>query len=385
MQTDHPQHRNALPKVAIVHDFLTGPGGAERVLQVLAEMFPEAPIYTLLYDPVRTGEYFRKRDVRASFLQRFPRFLRRRPRLLLPFYAVAVETFDLRDFDIVISSSGAWGKGIVTRLNTRHLAYLHSPMRYVWDYNERYLRETGEKLGLMKRLVLSYIRVWDREAAERPDILLANSRYTASRIAKYYRREAAIVYPPLLLTPEAFPAAVPESVGEKPFLIVSRLTPAKRVRLAVEAFRKLDLPLVVAGDGPESAALREAAGPRTRILGRQSDAQLAALYRSARALIFPCEEDFGLAAVEALAFGVPVIAYGEGGVREIVEDGVTGELFAAPTAELLSDGVRRFLMREAQYDRKRMRESAERFSRARFEEGIRAALAPWFDPSRPAS
>lgn len=385
MRTEHPTHRNTGPKVAIVHDFLTGLGGAERVLRVVAEMFPEAPIYTLLYASERAGEFFRRRDIRPSFLQKFPRFLRRRPRLLLPFYAVAVETFDLRDFDVVISSSGAWSKGIVTRLNTRHLAYLHSPMRYVWDYNERYLRETGERLGLMKRIALSYLRVWDRQAADRPDTLIANSAYTRERIAKYYRREAAVVPPPLLLTPEAFPSSAQASQpsAERPFLVVSRLTKSKRPLLAVEAFRKLDLPLVVVGEGPELPALREAAGPRTRFVGRLDDAALADLYRSARALVFPCEEDFGLAAAEALAFGLPVIAYGEGGVREIVEPGVTGELFPSPTAELLSDGVRRFLIRHGEYDREAMRRRAADFSRARFEAGIRSALAPWFGSATP--
>lgn len=184
-------------KVALVHDFLVQFGGAERALETLCEMFPKAPVYTLLYDKEKMKGKFENKEIRTSFLQKFPRFLRKRYQYLLPFFPVAVETFDLRDFDLVISSSSAWGKGIVTKLNTIHIAYIHSPMRFVWDWNEKYLSEDRkEKFKFLVRPFLSYLRIWDKMASERPDFLIANSKYTQSRINKYYRRNSTIIYPP---------------------------------------------------------------------------------------------------------------------------------------------------------------------------------------------
>ena len=389
-------------KVALVHDFLVCQGGAEKVLQTLSEMFPEAPIYTLLYDEEAMRGAFSGKDIRPSFLQKFPHFLRRRYRWLLPLFPVAVEAFDLRDFDVVISSSGAWSKGIVTRLNTKHIAYIHSPMRYVWDYNEQYLRETdGGHMGIFKRMMLSYLRVWDREAADRPDVLIANSAYTQSRIAKYYRRESMVVYPPIVAghserseesrnkqtgmasdeilrqaqddelrvsskTKETFFGFASKSY----FLIVSRLTPSKKVKLVAEAFNKLGLPLIIVGEGDQKEGLSDRAKANIKVVGWQSDARVQTLYRNARALIFPAEDDFGMVMAEAMQVGTPVIAYAEGGAREIVQEGVTGEFFRAQTPEVLADGVRRFLENERNYDTRVIKESAMRFSQERFEEGI---------------
>jgi glycosyltransferase involved in cell wall biosynthesis len=363
-------------KVALVHDFLVCRGGAERVLEALAEMFPEAPIYTLLYDRERMDEAFADREIRTSFLQRFPGFLRRRHRWLLPFYPVAVEAFDLRDFDLVVSSSGAWSKGVVTRLNTKHVAYVHSPMRYVWDCNEQYLRELGGgRFSILKRAVLSYLRVWDREAADRPDWIVSNSKHTEARVAKYYRRESEVVYPPCAVSGIRVPSIDRKEPGakdqesgnaERRFLTVSRLTPGKRVDVIVDAFNKLGLPLTVVGEGEEEGRLRAMAGKNVEIAGWKDEAALAELYANARAFVFAAEEDFGLAMAEAQGYGVPVVAYGGGGAREIVEEGVTGEFFAARTPEVLADGVRRFLENEGSYDRGLIRKKAERFSREKF-------------------
>ncbi|MDD5083778.1 MAG: glycosyltransferase [Candidatus Moranbacteria bacterium] len=375
-------------KVALVHDFLVCQGGAEKVLAELSEMFPQAPIYTLLYDKEAMRGMFSDKDIRTSFLQNFPRFLRKRYRFLLPFFPVAIEAFDLRDFDIVISSSGAWSKGIVTRLNTRHIAYIHSPMRYVWDYNEHYLKEIGGgRLGLFKRMMLSYLRVWDREAADRPDVLIANSSYTQSRIAKYYRRESTVVYPPVtgsgqqsVIGEEQFAITNDHNMitddakgdffgfGSKEyFLIVSRLTPNKKVELAVEAFNKLGLPLIVVGDGKQKQRLGRIAKHNIKVVGWQDDAAVATLYEHARALVFPAEDDFGMVMVEAMRYGVPVIAYADGGALEIVQEGVTGEFFRAQTPEIMADGVRRFLESKAQYDADVIIKTTERFSREKFE------------------
>lgn len=373
-------------KIALIHDFLVCSGGAEKVLEVLSGMFPDAPIYTLLYDKDAMHGQFADRDIRPSFLQKFPRFLRKRYRLLLPLFPVAIEAFDLRDFDIVISSSGAWSKGIVTRLNTKHIAYIHSPMRYVWDYNERYLQEQGSgRFHFGKRLLLSYLRVWDREAADRPDMLLANSRYTKSRIAKYYRRESEIVYPPadIATVSEDATEHSPQSVqydrffgyaSKEYFLVVSRLTENKKVHLVIEAFNKLSLPLIIVGEGNQMETLKTLAKPNCILVGWQSEERKKQLYKNARALIFPSEDDFGLVMVEAMSFGVPVIAYVEGGAKEIITEGVTGEFFTSQQPEIIADGVRRFLEHKGEYDTNQMQKTLEQFSRNAFETSVRAHI-----------
>jgi len=181
-------------RVALVHDFLTQRGGAENVLKCISDIFPEAPIYTLLYDKKKMRGMFGGRDVRPSYLQKFPKFFRKKPHRLALFFPVIPETWNLRDFDLVLSSSGAWSKGIVTKLDTIHIAYIHSPMRFVWDYNERYLQDRGMKVSFLKRIIFNYLRVWDKLAADRPDFLIANSKYTQKRIEKYYRRESTVIY-----------------------------------------------------------------------------------------------------------------------------------------------------------------------------------------------
>lgn len=351
-------------RVALVHDFLTSFGGAERVLQSLRKLYPEAPVFTLLSDVAVVSRLGIPEDlVRASWLRHFPVFLRKRPRLLLPFFAVAVESYDLRDYDLVISSSGAWSKGIVTRLHTRHIAYLHSPMRFAWDEHASYLKNLGlsKPFRILGRLMLTYLRVWDFGAADRPDVLLANSDYTKRRIAKYYRKESRVVYPPVL-----FPGvSAPVPKGDY-FLVVSRLTRSKKIDMAVEAMNKLGLSLKVAGIGPEEASLRKMAGKKVEFLGKVSDEELVHLYQGARALIIPSEEDFGLVAVEALSAGTPVIAYGSGGVCEIVEDGQTGLFFLSDMPEILAEAIKRFLEKEVDFDALALRQAAERFTEERF-------------------
>lgn len=365
-------------RVALVHDFLVAYGGAERVFEALAEMFPEAPIYTLLYDKEHMRERFVGRDIRVSWLSKLPKFLKKRYRFFLPFFPVAVESFDLRDFDLVISSSGAWSKGIVTRLNTKHIAYLHSPMRYAWDYHEQYLSELGAhgKFRIFTRALLSYLRVWDQQAAQRPDALIANSKFTQARVTKYYRRESDIVYPGAMelykKTKHLFAEDAKRERGH--FLVVSRLTRSKKVTPVIDAFNKLGFPLVIVGDGPEREALERMAGKNVRFAGFVNDERLAELYSAARAIVFPSEEDFGMVAAEALSFGTPVIAYEYGGIQEIVEPGKTGELFHAATPEIIAEGVRRFLSREGQYDEEMMKRSVAHLTKENFQNGIRGFL-----------
>lgn len=366
--------RGKLGRVALVHDFLLYPGGAERVLRSFADMFPEAPIYTLLYDPEGTRGMFSDREVRTSFLGKWPRFLRRRHRWLLPFYGAATESVDLRDFDTIISSSGAWMKGLVTRLNTRHIAYLHSPMRYAWDANESYFHGT-RGLHFCKRTLLSYLRLWDFEAAARPDVLVANSAYTADRIRKYYRREAQIVYPPVSIIPDDF---VP-NVEKKFFLTVSRLSAYKHTDMIVRAFSENGLPLVVVGEGREEVKLRRMAGSNVCFLGAVSDARLLELLSHTRAFVFAAEEDFGLAVAESQQAGVPVIALRSGGVMEIIKDNVTGVLFDEVTLPSFFRALAKFLEQENSFDANAIRKSAERFSLRKFQEGIVSVLQESFN------
>ena len=362
-------------KIALVHDFLVQLGGAERVLEVLCEMFPEAPIYTLLYDREKMRGKFSDREIHTSFLQKFPKFFRKRYKSLLPFMPVAPETFDLRDFDLIISSSGAWSKGIVTKLNTRHIAYIHSPMRFVWDYNEKYLSENRkEHLKFLVRPFLTYLRIWDKSAADRPDYLIANSKYTQERIGKYYRRESKIIYPPVsqlsLIRPAKQDTFSQREKGniEKYFLVVSRLSAYKKIDCVIEAFNKLELPLIIIGEGKEERYLKSIADKNIKFLGWQSDEKVARYYSNARAFIFPTVDDFGIAPVEAMAHGVPVLAIRKGGAKEIVEEGKTGEFFDAQIPEIVADCVRRFAEKEKEYDRRVIAESAERFSKERFME-----------------
>lgn len=234
----------------------------------------------------------------------------------------------------------------------------------------------GRRPGICVRLLLSYLRVWDRQAADRPDVLIANSRYTADRIRKYYRRESLVIYPPIALCEQTRLRNVAgesaDETGERRhFLIVSRLTRSKKVDIAIEAFNKLGLPLVVVGTGPEEGRLRKSAGENIVFKGFVGDDELAQLYREARALIFPSEEDFGMTAAEALSLGTPVIAFEYGGIREIMEPGKMGECFAAQTPEILAEGVRRFLVHEGTYDTEMMKASVARFSKERFQEELR--------------
>jgi glycosyltransferase involved in cell wall biosynthesis len=374
-------------KVALVHDFLNQYGGAERVLSALCEIFPEAPIYTLLYDPQKMRGKFKDADIRLSFLQKFPKFLKRRHKYMLPFMPTAPETFNLRDFDLVISSSSAFAKGIIVKPKTIHICYCHSPMRYAWDWNEKYLSEQGLGSGrkIFARLMLNYVRTWDKAAADRPDFFIANSRATQTRIKKYYRRESEVVYPPVEINPPPAPPLrkgesqkiLPLEKGDKGgFLIVSRLSPYKKVEVAIEVMNKLDLPLVVIGEGDRKYVkyLKSIAGPKTKFLGWKSDENVKKYFASCRAFLFPGEDDFGIAPVEAMSFGKPVIALRHGGATETVIEGETGEFFDEPMIEVLADAVRRFQENEKNYDPAKIRAQAGKFSKEKFVENVKRVI-----------
>ncbi|MDZ4385552.1 MAG: glycosyltransferase, partial [Candidatus Moranbacteria bacterium] len=340
-----------------------------RVFEVFCEMFPKAPIYTLLYDEKKMRGRFAGKTIHTSFLQKFPAFLRRRKKWLLPLMPVAPEVFDLRDFDLVLSSSGAWSKGIVTRLNTTHISYIHSPMRFVWDANGEYLEQQGKGVAirLCARWLMNYIRVWDKVAADRPDFLLANSKYTQRRIKKYYGRESAVIYPPVGGHLESQNAKISNvKMDSGYFLVVSRLSPYKKVDAVVEAFNRSGLPLIVIGEGQQEGYLRSIAKENVKIMGYRSDKETAEYYASARAFVFAGVDDFGIAPVEAMAYGVPVLAIRRGGIKEVVIEGKTGEFFDDANPELIADGVRRLVENEKNYDKKAIVDRAKEFSKEIF-------------------
>jgi glycosyltransferase involved in cell wall biosynthesis len=349
--------------IAFVHDYLQYPGGAERVLSLMRTLYPEAPVFTLLYDEKRMEKFFPKELVVPSFLQRLPGFLRSNPRYLAPLLPIAVESFDLRDFPVVISSSSAFAKGVITRAHTLHICYCHTPARYLWDFTNEYRVDTREKrfFAAPVKIIQHYLRLWDRVASERVHYYIANSKAVAARIKKYYRREATVIYPPVNVSSYS----VSRADGGY-YLIVSRLVPYKRVDLAVAAFNKLQLPLVVAGDGPERKKLAGLAGKTVSFVGEVTEKKKHDLIERCSAFIFPGEDDFGIAPVEAMAAGKPVLALRRGGAVETVAEGVSGEFFDDPVPEVLADGVRRLRENRKQYSPELIRRRAEAYSSERF-------------------
>jgi glycosyltransferase involved in cell wall biosynthesis len=320
-------------KVALVHDYLNQMGGAERVVIALHEIFPDAPIYTSIYDPARVDPAFQRMDIRTSFMQKLP-LVTQHHQPYLPLYPFAMETLDLRGYDLVLSSSSAFAKGVITRPETMHICYCHTPMRWCWNYEEYVERE---HLGKVARTLLPFLitklRTWDQVSSMRVDHFIANSPLVAERIRKYYRREAIYIPPPVEASRFPFNPAIET---EDYFLILSRLVPYKRIDLAVEACNQLQLPLVIIGGGRDLARLKHMAGPTIRFLGKLSDEEVLHYYARCRAFIFPGEEDFGITPLEAQACGRPVIAYGAGGALATIVGGTTGVFFREQTVESLA-------------------------------------------------
>lgn len=341
-------------RVALVHDWLVTMGGAERVLEELSRIYPDAPIYTGVVDRSRLSPYLKTRTIIPTFVQRWPRSVYWYNRYL-PLLAYGFEQFDLSSYDLVVSSSAAVAKGVITHGETRHIAYVHTPMRYAWDLYHQY--RSREARGLERRAmgpIFHYLRLWDRLSADRVDDFVANSTTVQRRIAKHYRRDSTVIHPPVDI--DRFPLAV--GPGDY-YLVVSRLVAYKRFDLAVQAANLRRARLIIAGDGPERARLQHMAGPTVEFLGRVDDGVVRELMVGARALLFPGEEDFGIAPVEAQAAGRPVLAYGRGGVVDSVIPGVTGVLFPEQTPESLLSA-----MDEAErtaWDYPQIRRHAEQF------------------------
>jgi len=352
-------------KVALVHDYLNQMGGAERVVIAFHQMFPDAPIYTSIYDPRRVDPVFQEMDIRTSFMQKFP-LVTRHHQPYLPFYPFAMESLDLRDYDLVLSSSSAFGKGVITRPETMHICYCHTPMRWCWNYREYVERE---QLGAMARGVLPFLitglRVWDQVSAMRVDHFIANSPVVAARIQKYYRRDAVVIPPPVEVSRFSFDPAIER---EDYFLIISRLIPYKRIDLAIEACNRLRLPLVIIGAGRDMERLKRMAGPTIRFLGWLSDEEVLHYYARCRAFLFPGEEDFGITLLEAQACGRPIIAYGSGGSLASVVAGITGEFFYEQTVDSLATVLASF--EERRYEPQTIRNHALEFDTSRFHRRI---------------
>jgi glycosyltransferase involved in cell wall biosynthesis len=335
-------------KVALIHDHLAQEGGAEKVLKILAEMFPEAPIYTLLYEKKNVDKNFAGRHIETSIIQRLPGGVRHYKWYLF-FMPMAVEFFDLRNFDLVISDASAFAKGVITSPETVHICYCHTPTRYLWSDAHQYLNELKYNKWVKKiiSLTLGRLRLWDFVAAQRVDHFIANSATVQKRIIKYYRRDSKIIYPPVETEKFKISDLSRQSRSERYFLLGCRLAPYKRVDIVVQAFKALgpDFRLKIFGDGLDLPRLRQLAGEASNIefLGRVSEEQKAGLYAHALAFINPQEEDFGITAVEAMAAGRPVLAYRRGGATETVIEGETGLFFKEQTAAAIMDLVRRFL------------------------------------------
>jgi glycosyltransferase involved in cell wall biosynthesis len=361
-------------RVALIHDFLLDVRGAERTFSALADMYPQADLFTAVYDPRGTEGRFAHRNVNTSFLQRL-RPTARTFRPLLPFYPYAMEALDLSGYDLVVSSSSAWAHGVIVDPDAVHVCYCHNPFRYAWNARDETLNQRSALQRAALRMVFQRWRQWDWIAAQRVDRYIANSQTTARRIRRYFGRESDVVYPPVE-TSRFTPGPVSDF-----YAVLSELMPHKRIHLAVEAFNRLRLPLVVIGNGPDARHLRRIAGPTISFAGRVSDTRAAELLSASRALIVTATEEFGIAAVEAQAAGRPVIALAEGGVRETVQEGLTGTFYDEATPDALAEAVAGF--DTLAIDPAACVANADRFDVAHFRHGIRSVVAEACADERP--
>ena len=358
-------------RVAIVHDWLTGKRGGEKVLEVFCELFPEAPIFTLLYNPGTISESIASHEIHTSFIDKFP-FKKNRYRQFLPLFPTAIEQFNLKEYDLILSSSHCVAKGIIPSPSSLHLSYLHTPMRYVWDMYHEYFGEerVGRLSGIVIPIFANYLRNWDVSSSNRVDWYLANSQHVANRIKKYYRREAHVLYPPVETS--LFKAHPSHKNYD---LVVSALVSYKRVDLAIQAYNKLEQKLVIIGDGPEKRNLQKMAGSHIEFLDWQPHEILAEYYSKCRVLIFPGEEDFGIVPVEAMSCGKPVIAYAKGGALETIIDAEssqgekgTGLFFFHQSPEDLIDAIEK--SGSIGWDSNFISQHAMKFDRAQFKKKL---------------
>ncbi|MBO6176483.1 MAG: glycosyltransferase [Treponema sp.] len=359
-------------KVAIVHDWLTTYGGAERVVEEMLKVYPEADIYTLVYDEKKMSRHFPKEKVHTSFVQKIP-FSKKLYTKLLFLMPKAFESFDLTSYDLVIASSSCCAKGVITSPDTRFVAYIHSPMRYAWDLYYDYFRSSGFLTRFFMKRMMGKIRQWDYISSQRIDAIAANSSYIKRRIKKFWNRDARVIFPPVdteRLGPDGLPS-------EDFYVAFSRFVPYKRIDLAIKACGELGKKLVVIGSGSQEAELKKLASSYKNSVitftGRISDEEVSAYLQKCKALIFSAEEDFGIIPVEVQCCGRPVIAYGKGGALETVKDGVTGVYFDRQETSSVKEAILRFeeLSRNGAFDVKTITDHAKTFSAQRFREEIK--------------
>lgn len=361
------------PRVAIVHYWLVGMRGGERVVERLLRLFPGADIFTHVYDPASVSKFIRSHRVRTTFIQKLPGATRHYQKYL-PLMALALEELDLRGYDLVISSESGPAKGVLAPPDAFHLCYCHSPMRYLWDHYHPYREMSGRLTRLTMPYLFHRLRQWDAISAQRPDRIVANSTFIARRIRKSWGREAEVIHPPVdvdLFEPCATPG--------NHYLWVGQMTPYKRADLVADAFTRLGLPLLMVGTGPLAADIARRAGPNIRILERLDFADLRKAYAECRGLVFPPEEDFGIVPVEANAAGRPVIAYGRGGVVDSILPDRTGLFFHEQSVEGLVDAVERFERWLPHFDPSAARANAGRFAPEVFDARISAAVGEGLD------
>jgi glycosyltransferase involved in cell wall biosynthesis len=363
-------------KVAIVHYWLVGMRGGEKVVEALCELFPEADVFTHVYRPDRICQTIRQHKVMTTFISRLP-FSKSHYQHYLPLMPFALEQLDLREYDLVISSESGPAKGVITRPDALHVCYCHTPMRYVWSGYHSYHDRTSGLIKLLMPPVMHRMRLWDLASAARVDHFIANSRNTAERIRKYYRRECSIVYPPVEMQHQPSTAS-PENF----YLFVSQLVPYKGADVAIDAFNRLGKPLVVIGHGEEYSRLKARCGPNIKMLGWQDDAVLRDHYARCKALIFVADEDFGIVPVEAMSAGRPVIAFARGGVLETVTPGETGLFYDEQSPASLASAVERFEELGRSFDPVRIVRRASAFSKPVFHDHILDVLQKLMDENR---
>ncbi len=357
-------------RIALIHDYLVQYGGAERVLECFAELFPHAPIYTLVYDKDAMHGVFENRKIHTSFLQKFP-FAKKRHRLFPMLMPMAIEQFDFSQYDVVLSDSSSFAKGIITKPGTLHICYMHTPMRYAWDDCQKYTQDFyfPEFIKRFVPFAMNYLRVWDKVSADRVDCLIANSQFVANRIRKYYKKDSTVIHPPVAL--EKFQPRNNFAAEKKEdyYLMVGRLIAYKRNDIAIKAFNELKLPLKIIGRGPELNRLKKIAGPTIEFLGRVDDNKLAEYYSNCKAFIFPQEEDFGIVAIEALASGRPLIAYRGGDIPEHMEEGKMGVLFDKQTPKDVVAAVKK--IENMNFDSEYIRNKVLKFDKEIFKAKIK--------------
>lgn len=355
-------------RVGIVHDYLAQSGGAERVIEAMHPVFPHAPIFTSVYDPAATLACFAQMDVRTSFLQKWAWARSAKGhKMALPLYPLAFESFDFAGYDCLVSNTTGFAKGVITGPETCHISYCHTPARFAWRSHE-YLSQAGYKPFTRRALtvLIHFLRQWDYAAAQnRVDFFLANSYNIARRVRKYYGRASRVLYPPV----ETSRFAIAPNPAADFFLVVSRLLPYKRVDIAIEACNRLKVPLKVVGGGPDLERLKAMAGPTVEVLGRQSDAEVVRLMQECKAFLFPGEEDFGIAPVEAMAAGRPVVALRAGGALETVIENRTGVFFDEASGESLAEALER--VARLSHSPEQTRSHALRFDTRHFQARLR--------------